>query len=142
MRHLLLWTLLFLMVASSCRKNDNSNFPVVQVDEYIYLNNPENLNLGFPGGWVYHQGGYKGLFIVRRFINFDLNDFAAFDRGCPEHFDESCGTLEVADDDIFAICPCGGEKYLLFDGSPGDGASLSMHQYGHSFNGNTVHVFD
>lgn len=142
MRHLFILTLVFLMVASGCKKNQNSNFPVVNVDEYIYLNNPESFNLSAPGGWVYHQGGYKGLVVVRRFLNNDQNDFAVFDRGCPEHFDENCGTLEVSDDNTFLTCSCNGEKYLLFDGSPSEGASLGMKQYGHTYNSGNVHVFN
>lgn len=142
MRLLTILTLIFSMVAFSCEKNSNSDFPVVQVDEYVYLNNPSSFPLTSPGGWVYNQGGYRGLIVTRRFINNDQGDFAVFDRACPEHFSEECSMLTVSSDNTFMECACNGEKYLLFDGSPSDGASLGLKQYGTNFDGNVLRVFD
>lgn len=142
MRPLLIWTSLFLIVASSCKKSQQSDFPNVNVEEYIYLNNPSSFDLDSPGGWIYHGGGVKGLVVIRRFVNGGQDDFAVFDRACPEHFDEECSRLEVESDNTFLRCTCNGEKYLLFDGSPGDGASLGMKQYGTNFDGSVLRVFN
>lgn len=142
MRLLPILTLIFVMVASSCKKNRNSDFPVVNVDEYVYLNNPSNFALTSPGGWIYHQGGYRGLIVYRSFINNDQNDFVVFDRACPEHFQEDCSTLQVTSDNTFLQCSCNGEKYLILDGSPADGATLGMQQYGTNFSGNVLRVFN
>lgn len=142
MRLLLLWTTVFLLVASSCEKSETSDFPNVNVEEYIYLNNPGSFNLTSPGGWIYHPGGVKGLVVVRRFVNGTQDDFAVFDRGCPEHFDQDCSRLEVDTDNTFLKCSCNDEKYLLFDGSPGTGANLGMRQYGTNFDGSVIRVFN
>ena len=140
MRHLFVLTLIFLMVASACKKNQISDFPNVNVDQYVYLNNPSTFDLNAPGGWIYETGGFKGIVVVRRFVNNDQDDFAAFDRACPEHYDQDCSRLEVSGDDLFMKCSCNGEKYLLFDGSPSDGASLGMKQYRTTFNNNVLHI--
>lgn len=136
----LLLTLFFIMVAWSCEKNRNRDFPIVDVREFLVLNNPSNDALRSVGGVVTHPGGLRGLIVYRRFINQDRNDFAAYDRACPTHFEQECGVLEISDDGIFAICPCENEKYLLFDGSPGDGAEVSLVPYSTTFDGATIVV--
>lgn len=137
---LLILTTIVFSVASSCEKNQERDFPLVSFDEYIYLNNPSNIALQNPGGAIYHTGGYRGLIIYRRFINGGNDDFGAFDRACPEHYRENCSQLEIEDDGIFASCPCGGEKYLLFDGAPGDSATTSMVEYQSTFDGAVIRV--
>lgn len=133
-------TLIFVTVASGCEKNNQRDFPVVSFDEYIYLNNPSNIELQSPGGAIYNPGGYRGLIIFRRYANNDASDFAAFDRACPTHYQEDCSQLELSDDRVFAECPCHGEKYLLFDGSPGENAVISMVEYRCTFDGAIIRV--
>lgn len=133
-------TIVFVSVASSCEKNNQRDFPIISFDEVIFLNNPSNIELQSPGGAVFANGGFRGLIVFRRFANNDINDFAAFDRACPEHYDEDCSRLELSDDRVFAECPCHGEKYLLFDGSPGENATISMVEYRCTFDGTLIRV--
>ncbi len=135
-----IWTLIFLSVASSCQKNNQRDFPIVSFDQYLYLNNPSNIELQNPGGAVYYLGGYKGLIIFRRFANNDVRDFAAYDRACPTHYEEDCSLLELSDDRVYAECPCHGEKYLLFDGSPAEDAVISMVEYRCTFDGSVIRI--
>lgn len=137
-RSLLLLTIILLSVASACEKNTQRDFPFISFDEYIYLNNPSNIELQNPGGAVITPGGYRGLIIFRRFINNDVRDFAAYDRACPTHYEEDCSLLELSEDRVFAECPCHGEKYLLFDGSPGEDAVISMVEYQCTFDGSLI----
>jgi len=140
-RHLLiLWTLSLFLVASGCKKNNNRDFPIVSFDEYIYLNNPSSLELLNIGGAISHSGGYRGLLIYRRFNNNDQNDFGAFDRACPAHYAQDCSVLEISDDRTFAECSCGGEKYLLFDGSPTADALTSLMEYRCTFDGVVIRI--
>lgn len=133
-------TVLFILVACACEKNRNRDFPNIAFEEFIYLNNPGNIELQHVGGATFHQGGFKGLIIYRRYNNGSANDFAGYDRGCPEHYREDCSTLEFTDDKTFARCECHGEKYLLFDGSPADGATISLMEYRTTFSGNVITV--
>ncbi len=131
-------TAVLLGVASGCKKNQQTFFPQVAFEEFVYLNNPSSQPLLAPGGWVYATGGYAGLIVYRRYINGGADDFAAYDRGCPAHYNQSCGTLTVSDDGLFAECPCDGERYSLFDGSPGKGAELPLQPYRVQRNGETL----
>lgn len=137
---LLVLTCSLLLVASGCKKSRPNNFPSVAFETYVYLNNPSNNPLMQPGGWVFHDGGYRGLIIYRRQLSGAPEDFGAYDRGCPEHFSETCGYLEVSDDDLFAVCPCNGEKYLLLDGSPSENANIGLMAYPVSINGGVLYI--
>jgi hypothetical protein len=140
MRKLFYLTLIFLGVASACKKERQRDFPFVNIDEYVYLSNPSSFEIQTVGGAIYQQGGYQGLIIYRRFGNGNVDDFAAYDRACPTHYREDCGVLDIDDDRTFAVCRCGGEKYLLFDGSPAEDASTSMVEYRAVFNGSFIRV--
>lgn len=133
-------TILFLIVASACEKSQQRDFPVVSVDEYIYLNNPSNIDLLSPGGVITFGGGYRGLIIYRRYNNNDINDFGAFDRACPEHYRDACSVLEIDSDNLYATCPCEGEKYFLFDGAPAENATTSLVEYRCTFDGAVIRV--
>lgn len=141
-RSFLLLTAIFTMVASGCKKNKTYYFPNVAVDEYIYINNPSSYNLLSPGGWIYHAGGYKGLIIYRVKQTGGSDDFVAYDRGCPSHYANNCGTLEVTSDDLYAKCGCEDEKYLLLNGAPSDGANLPLQVYRTTFDGNVIHIYN
>lgn len=134
------WTLILLGVASACKDDRIRDFPQVGFEEYIYLNNPSSAELRSPGGAIFHTGGFRGLIIVRRFMNGNQRDFAAYDRACPQHFREDCSRLEFDEDNLFVKCPCHGEKYLLFDGSPSDDANISLFEYSATFNSSVVVV--
>ncbi|MGK0406840.1 MAG: hypothetical protein ACJAZH_000657 [Roseivirga sp.] len=128
------------MVASACEKNNNRDFPIVSFNEYIYLNNPSSLELLNIGGAISHSGGYRGLLIYRRFNSNDQNDFGGFDRACPTHYAEDCSILEISNDRTYAECACGGERYLLFDGSPSTNAITSLVEYRCTFDGVVIHI--
>jgi len=126
------------MVACGCKKTQVNNFPNVPVEQYVYLNNPSNQALLNPGGWVYFTGGYRGLIIYRRYFNNTANDFAVYDRACPEHFEQGCSILEVGSDDISAKCSCQQDEYILFDGSPSKDANRSLFPYRVLFDGEVL----
>lgn len=133
-------TLFLVTVASGCKKNKLNYFPNVAFEEYVYLNNASSAPLQHPGGWIYTEGGYAGLIIYRRYISGGIDDFAVFDRGCPAHHDEDCGTLVVDDDDLYAVCSCEDEKYLLLDGSPAENASYPLIPYTYTRNGDVLYI--
>lgn len=136
-----LLTLSFLMVASSCKKDTNGDFPNVSFEEYIYINNPSSIDLQTIGGSIFqNRGGYKGLIIYRRYLNQNSADFAAYDLACPQHYDNDCGVLEESSDPNFVKCSCNGEEYLLFDGSPGTNAERALIPYPTTFDGSIIIV--
>ena len=135
----LILTLFMLMVASSgCRKQNNiTNIPNIAVQEFVYLNTPQGFNLQVQGGWIYHQGGYKGLVVYRRYFNFQFDDFVTYERACPLHWQDECGILKVVDN-LYLECECDGHQYLLFDGAPIKGDSPLPRIYDTQFDGQNV----
>lgn len=140
-RALVLLTLAFAMVASvGCKKQNSTTVPFVNVQEFVYLSTPEGFNLQVQGGWVYRNAGYKGLVVYRRNYNFQFDDFVTYDRACPLHWQDDCGTLLV-EDDIYLTCPCDGHQFLLFDGQPLDGNSPPLRTYNTQYDGqNTISI--
>ena len=60
------FTALFLVifVLFSCNSDgdeENNILPDVPVNETIFLNNPEFINLQVVGGWAYSKGGINGI---------------------------------------------------------------------------------
>lgn len=140
---------LFILIAVGCftafngckKQNEFYEIPNIAISDFIYLSNPTNFDLQVQGGWVYRQTGYKGLIIYRRYMNFDDNDFVAYERACPIHYSESCATMKVVDG-LTIVCECDGKEYSLFDGSPfADNPSPSVKFYRTTFDGiNTINV--
>lgn len=133
---------LLLLSGVGCKKQQNFyDIPNVAISEFIYLSNPTNFDLQVLGGWVYRQAGYRGLIIYRRYMNFDDNDFVAYERACPLHYASDCGIMTV-EDGLTIVCGCDGKEYSLFDGSPFvDNPSPSVKFYRTTFDGiNTIHV--
>lgn len=128
------------MVAPACKKSNPRDFPLVAIDEIVYLSNGTSQPLQTIGGSIFHNGGFRGLIIYRRFNNMDGRDFAAYDRACPQHYEEDCSRLEKSDDNLFVECPCHGERYLLFDGSPDSSGSISLMEYRATSDGQTVRI--
>ncbi len=139
-------TTLFLFVVTvalmGCRREQHP-IPEVFVDTYISLNIPSSLPLQNPGGAIYHEGGYKGLIVYRRFLSQSSEDFAVFDRACPVHWDRECGRIFIEDDMMYGYCACDSSQYLLYDGSAiGDNESVPLKFYRVRFMGNRLHVFN
>jgi hypothetical protein len=85
------------LLFSGCSKSSNGVnyittdfFPALNVDFYINLSLPSASPLLFPQGWIYQQGGYRGIIVYR---NFD--EYVAFDRTCPYKTDSSCSYVSV-----------------------------------------------
>ena len=98
--------------------NDNSNelnkfVPEVQVNETIFLNNPEFINLQVVGGWAYSSGGYSGIIIYHS----GINNYLAFERSAPHRSPEACSKMTVKNS-ITMFCSCDESVFNLLNGSP------------------------
>lgn len=124
----------------ACNDDLPQQIPNVFVNEYVYLSNPSSQPINFIGGSIYHQGGYRGLVIYRRYMNGDSNDWAAYEQACPDHYSRDCGLLEV-DDDIYLKCPCDDTRFLMFDGTVTEGESTyPVLQYKVNWQGDKLHI--
>src|SRR5687768_13292985 len=80
-----------LLVCISCGK-DRGVIPNVLVDLTVNINNPGYINLTAVGGWMYMNGGSRGIVVYR----YSPDEFNAFDRHCPYEPENACGILAVA----------------------------------------------
>ena len=132
----LFFLLVFLLLFTNCKKNDNL-VPYVYVNFYVSLSYPQFSSLTSVGGWVYVTGGYKGIVIYRNAID----EFCAYDRACPYKPTDACERISVEANGITAIDSCCGSRFLLIDGSVVKGpAKISLKTYQTFFSGTTLQV--
>lgn len=134
---------LYLLIALffiACSKDDNnSNIPLVSVNYYIHTNDPAYNKVTVPGGWMYLNGGSRGIILYRA----SNDEFRAFDRHCTYNSTSSCALVSVENNNITAYDDCCGSKFLITDGSVTQSpASLPLKQYQTTFDGSVLHVYN
>jgi hypothetical protein len=129
-----------LIVNLSCRKDDISGIPYVPVNLVLYASDPEFINLNPIGGWIYHQGGSRGLLIFRK----SSEEILVYDRHCSYQPENSCGKITIDPTNNFlAIDTCCNSKFFLMDGSVNRGpATLPLRRYNCNFDGNRLTVYN
>jgi hypothetical protein len=120
--------LIFLFL--SCKKEAQpdqgvASIPEVPVDMYIGLNEPAYFNLTAIGGWMYLNGGSRGLIVYR-----SIEGYNAYDRHTPYKAEQSCSFGSVDSNEVYIVEGCDQSKYLLIDGSVAAGpASQPLKRY-------------
>lgn len=136
--------MLLLSSLHSCKKdnlNQLLNIPFVQVDQYLFLNDPQYFNLSVVGGWTYLPGGSRGIVVYRR----SSDEFVAYDRHCTYETDNPCGRVAIDSSTFVSVkCACCPSSFILFDGSVLTGpAAFGLLPYRTQFtSGNTLRVFN
>lgn len=134
-----LYILFIMIVFVSCKKDDNSNIPLVGVNYTINANNPAYNEVSVPGGWMYLNGGSRGIILYR----YSNDEFRAFDRHCPYNSSNSCAKVSVQSNNISAKDDCCGSEFLITDGSVTKGpANLPLKQYNTSFDGSVLRIYN
>ena len=92
MNKIVFFFVLFLTFSCSSDYGDPNNIlPNVPVNETIFLNNPQFIDLQVVGGWAYSQGGIKGIIIYHS----SINNYVAFERSCPHLTPSLCSQMSV-----------------------------------------------
>ena len=129
---------LFLLCLTLSCENENNNFPQVDVNLYLYINNPEFFNVESPGGWMYLNGGVGGILLYRK----NLDEFIAYDRASTFNPTSEC-QVSVENDNISIEDPCSDSKFLITDGSVIQGpANQPLERYNTIYNGNNLSIFN
>ena len=131
---------MFVTLLFSCKKKEQQEYvPNVPVDIYMYASSPSFVNLNAVGGWLYANGGAKGIVIYRK----SNSEFMAYDRNCTYQPNNSCAKVEIDSTSLIAKDNCCGSEFLMTDGSVlKSPASLPLKQYQASFDGNILHIFN
>ncbi|WKK66316.1 hypothetical protein [Lutimonas zeaxanthinifaciens] len=123
-----LWILLFFVLFYSC-DNENNEFedllPDIPVNQTIFLNNPEFIDLQVVGGWAYSQGGISGIIVY----HYGINTFVAWERSAPHLSPKPCSTMTVKSG-IIMKCACDDSEFSILDGAPmTEGVNFSARRY-------------
>jgi hypothetical protein len=129
--------ILFIVIAISCKKNNDGQVPNVSVDFNVYLTEPSNSALNSVGNWVYiNNQGVKGIIIYHK----TLDEFAAYERACPYDYYSTSALITVDSSNVFAVDKehCG-SMYNLLDGSVEHGpATRPLKQYAADYDGTSI----
>ena len=120
--------LLLIFLVFSCNtdeEEENNLLPDIPVDETIFLNNPEYINLQVVGGWAYSQGGISGIIIY----HYNTNNYVAFERSAPHLSPQLCSQMTV-ENGIIMFCSCDDSEFNILNGAPlTDGVKYQARQY-------------
>jgi nitrite reductase/ring-hydroxylating ferredoxin subunit len=129
----------FLWLFFSCSDNSDEYdqiLPNVPVEETVFLNNPEFINLQIVGGWAYSKGGISGIIVYHS----GINNYVAFDRAAPHIQPKTCSKMYVKDG-LFMVCPCDESQFSILNGAPlTEGIRYAAKQYRVIVMGNTLRI--
>ena len=133
------YILLILTIFLGCSKDQNDTIPLVKVDVIIHTNDPAYNVVAVPGGWIYINGGSRGIIIYR----VSNDEFNAYDRHCTYDTSNSCGLVSIEVNNITGKDDCCSSKFSIYDGSVTQGpAGLPLKQYNTSFDGQVLRIFN
>jgi hypothetical protein len=106
-----------ILALSSCEDSmPHDEIPRVYVYEEINLNDFRYQALKLNGGFVYINGGVRGIIIYRK----TQSEYLAFERNCPYQPAGNCALVSVDDSNLFMTDSCCGSTFD-FDGIPVSG---------------------
>lgn len=123
----------------SCRKENENGVPNTAVDLYLYTSNPSFVNLNAVGGWVYINGGVRGILVYRK----SISEFMAYDRNCTYQSNDVCATVYVDSSNIIATDTCCNSQFSIYDGTVLQApAGMPLKAYNTTFDGTVLHIYN
>ena len=117
-----------MFTALACDENSNDFndlLPERPVNQTIFLNNPEFIDLQVVGGWAYASGGISGLVIY----HYGIDTFIAFERSAPHLSPQACSKMTVKNN-LTMECACDDSVFNILNGAPlTDGVNYAARQY-------------
>jgi hypothetical protein len=142
-----LTALAFCLLLVQCGRNNDDEIPSVPVNIYLDLNINSSLPLSTMGGYIYINGGNKGIIV---FHNFDDN-YLAIERTCSYHPYDACNLVTVDNSGIIYKCgkyngsdfePCCGSEFSIEGYVNKSPATRPLRTYSVSKSGNSLHIFN
>lgn len=134
MKRTIYFSLILLTVVFGCKRDDDDalHVPRIATDVTININLPGFSALANPGGWVYVNGGSRGIIVYRS----SINSFSAFDRHCPYQVEQGC-KINVLDGTIAEDEECCHSQFEIITGTPVSGsADRTLQHFNTQFNPN------
>ncbi|MDX5346967.1 MAG: hypothetical protein LPJ89_01645 [Hymenobacteraceae bacterium] len=129
--------ILFLSIGCfACSDDDNQPkqlIPDVYVNEQINLTNIQYAPLRQDGGYVYIQGGVRGIIVYRQ----STNSYIAFERNCPYQPFDDCALVSVDQSRLFMIDSCCKSQFDFSGAVIAGPATLPLKRYSTAITGST-----
>ncbi|HLF35576.1 MAG TPA: hypothetical protein VI583_15140 [Cyclobacteriaceae bacterium] len=126
LRHIIICILSTIIIYPSCNDSlPHDDIPRVLVSEELNLNDYRYLALKQAGGFIYIDGGVRGIIVYRNY----QDQFLAFERNCPYQPGNSCALVSVDKSNQYLTDSCCFSNFD-FDGLPIAGpAEFPLLQY-------------
>ncbi|MGV6860488.1 MAG: hypothetical protein ACWA41_01885 [Putridiphycobacter sp.] len=128
------------ILLTSCKEKEPFPIPNLPVNILLNLDLPSYQPLTVPGGWVYVNGGSRGIVVYR---NFD--EFIALDRHSTYNSEDECAIVNVDSINYFQLHDsCSTSIYSILDGTVINGpAKWGLKRYNTSWDGQyAVHIYN
>jgi hypothetical protein len=128
---------IILPVIAACTDSVVSpGIPNVPVSIQLNVTSLQYPELRQDGGYVYLQGGYKGILLVRQ----NAATYLAFERACSYDPTASCAKVEVDKSNLFLIDKCCGSQFN-FNGQVTSGPAVyGLKQYNTALTGSILYI--
>ncbi len=127
---------LVIFLIFSCGSYVETPLPYVPVNIRINLNDLRHQNLWRDGGFLYFQGGLRGVIVYRK----NASMYYAFERNCTFEPSNSCAQVWVDNSGFFMLDSCCGSQFD-FEGNVLSGvAILPLQRYETTLVGNELFV--
>jgi len=135
-------TLALILIFSQSCDPDTSDDPIPYVpfqDVVINLTLPSNIGLASDGGYMYVNGGVRGLIIYRK----TSTSYIAYERNCTYHPNEAGSTVDLQPQFQRMYDSFCGSAFRFEDGRPIEGpATRNLQQYQTTLSGTTLTITD
>ncbi|WP_026463360.1 Rieske 2Fe-2S domain-containing protein [Adhaeribacter aquaticus] len=126
-----------LLTAVACGKDTVApQIPYVPVNEQLNLTNIQYNQLRRDNGYVYINGGLRGLIVIRQ----NANHYLAIERTCSYKPADACALVSVDPSGLFLKCGCCNSQFDLTGRVTGGPAAYPLRLYGTSLNGNLLYI--
>ena len=130
---------MLLLVAIGCEPAiEDSGVPNVYVNLEINLNDIDNAPLQMIGGFIYAQGGSRGIIVLRE----SQNNYKAFDRNCTYQPKDACAIVDMHSSGFYMEDDCCASTFNLSGFPTGGPAEFPLKEYSISLSGDLLFIFN
>lgn len=110
--------------------------PSAIVNDVINLSTQEAAALRFDKGYVYRNGGVRGIVVVRQ----NAQQYLAFERNCPYQPYDACAKVSMDRSGFFLVDSCCTSRFDLNGQLTSGPSRRPLRQYTISLNGNLLYI--
>lgn len=132
------FVLLFVLMSACAQSIEESGVPNVAVNIEINLNDIENVALKQIGGFIYVQGGVRGIIVRHE----SQNLYKAYDRNCTFQPADASAIVEVHSSTFYIEDTSCSSTFDLNGFPTGGPAEFPLKEYGVSLAGDILFIFN